>query len=103
MTRPFAGQRNFGSEPSADFPASLDPGASATGVKTLALTAGSASGGAGEGAGFACATAGTDLIGVALDFKADVRTPGITRRSPTLSLAPARMLLALAISWIGLP
>src|SRR5262249_37980942 len=101
ITRPFAGQRNFGNapEPSADFPASA--GASTTGVTTLALAAGSAS----------CATAGAaagpwaavGLTGVALGLGAETRAPGMIRRSPTLSLAVACMLLALVISLTGLP
>src|SRR5216683_72359 len=80
ITRPLAGQRNLGRAPSAAFTASFGPGASATGVTMLAVCTGSGS----AAAGFACAT-GVALT--ALDLAAVTRTPGITRRSPTLSLA----------------
>src|SRR5271166_4448157 len=98
MTRPLAGHLNFGSEPvsSAVLAVSVAGGVSATGVKTLALGVGSALGG--EGAGVACATPGTGL-----DLMADVRTPGITRRSPTLRRAVTGIWLASANSLTRLP
>src|SRR5215470_7160451 len=90
ITRPLAGQRNFGSAPvpSADLTASLAADASATGVNTLALTAGSGSLGAGAGAGTEEAAAGAAAVlagaaaGEALGFAVDTRTPGMTNRSP---------------------
>src|SRR5713226_40220 len=97
ITRPLAGQRNFGSEPvpSAVLLGSFAAGVSATGVKTLALGEGSP---CGEGAGVASATAGMSLA-----LAADVRTPGMTRRSPTLRRALSGILLALASALTGLP
>src|SRR5437764_12179733 len=90
ITRPLAGQRNFGSAPvaSATFPGSLPEPASTTGANTLALGAVSDSGaGSCNGAGLTCATADGALAPPAPARAADVRTPGMTRRSPTLSLA----------------
>ena len=82
ITRPLAGQRNLGSDPvpSADFTASLADACSATGAKTLALCGGSLAGSLGVAG--ACV-----MSGRALDLMAEARTPGITSRSPTLSLA----------------
>src|SRR5208337_5274777 len=98
MTRPLAGHLNFGSEPvsSAVLAVPVAGGVSATGVKTLALGVGSALGG--EGVGVACATSAAGL-----DLMADVRTPGIIRRSPTLRRAVTGIWLALANSLTGLP
>src|SRR6516162_2504552 len=94
MTRPFAGQRNFGTAPvpSANFAASLPNGS--VGATTFTFCTGSASFGAADATGFAgAATAG------ALAFTAgDACAPGMVRRSPTLSVAVGWMLLALAIS-----
>src|ERR1700737_3046220 len=100
ITRPLAGQRNFGSEPvpSAVLIASFAAGVSATGVKTLALGVGSALCGGGADGGVASATTGESL-----GLAADVRTPGMTRRSPTLRCAVIGILLALASAPTGLP
>src|SRR6266404_3533242 len=97
MTRPFAGQRNFGTAPvpSANFAASLSN--CSVGATTLAFCAGSASFGAAEATGFAGAAGGE-----ALAFTGDGCAPGMVRRSPTLSVAVGWMLLALAISLIDL-
>src|SRR5947209_17675680 len=97
MTRPFAGQRNFGSLPAACavLVISVAVAVSATGVKTLALGAGSF---CGAGAGAASATAGAGL-----GLAADARTPGMTSRSPTLSRALTGILFALASTLTGLP
>src|SRR5262245_44355908 len=96
--RPFAGQRNCGSAPvpAASLAASFcrESGAGAT---TLALCAGSFGLTTADTAGFACA-AGAAALGLA----AGAAAPGITRRSPTLSVALAWMLLALMISLTGL-
>src|SRR5262245_14959049 len=102
ITRPLAGQRNLGSAPVAS--ADLESfGESVTGVNTLALGAVSVSDcGVTSGAALACASAG-DLGWAPSGLACEVRTPGMTRRSPTLSLAVAAMLLALAISPTGLP
>src|SRR5262245_49933967 len=98
MMRPFAGQRNFGSAPvpSASLAASLSS-VSGAGVTTLALCGGSFGLTTADTAGFACA-AGAG----ALAFAAGAAAPGITRRSPTLSVALAWRLLALMISLTGL-
>src|SRR5260370_19756363 len=97
ITRPFAGQRNWGRAPvvSALFAFAAD--VSVAGANMLALCGVSALSGAIAGAGLASATAGT------ADFIAEDRTPGMTRRSPTLSRVFAPRLLALAISPTGLP
>src|SRR3954451_20032524 len=97
MTRPFAGQRNFGSAPvpSASLTASLS--SVSVGAMTAAVCAGSASFTAAEGAGLACPPAAG-----AVGFAAAACPPGITRRSPTLSVVVDWMLLALAISLAGL-
>jgi hypothetical protein len=63
-------------------------------VTTLALCTGSFSLTTADTAGFACAAAPGLAAGVA--------APGITRRSPTVSVAFAWMLLALMISLTGL-
>src|SRR6266853_597949 len=98
MTRPLAGQRNFGSVPfpSAVLLVSVAAGVSATWVKTLAL--GGAASFCGAGAAPASAT-----VGAALGLVADVRTPGMTSRSPTLSRALTGILSALASTLTGLP
>src|ERR1700737_3835894 len=98
ITRPLAGQRNFGSGPvpAAVLVASFAVGVSTTGVKTLALGVDSAL--CREGTGAVCARSGAGL-----DLAADVRTPGMTRRSPTLRRAVTGILLALARSTTGLP
>src|SRR5262249_27147999 len=105
MMRPLTGQRDLGSEPvpSAVLVASLPGCPSATGANTLALGAVSVSvAGVVSGAALACATAAA-LLGVKLGLAADVRTPGMVSRSPTLSLAVIGRLFALAISPTGLP
>src|SRR5215468_8336204 len=98
MTRPFAGQRNFGTTlfASASFAASLS--SASAGATTLALGSGSASFGAAE-ATIAFCGAG---LGAAAAFTAGAGTPGMMRRSPTLRVAVGWMLLALAISLIDL-
>ena len=98
MMRPFAGQRNFGRAPvpSASLAASL-LGVSGAVVTALVLCTGSFSLTAADAAGFACA-AGPGALG----FAAGVAAPGITRRSPTLSVAFAWILLPLMISLTGL-
>src|SRR5262245_58685523 len=97
MTRPFAGQRNFGTAPvpSANFAASLSNGS--VGAMTFAFCTGSASFGAADATGFAGAAAAG-----ALAFTAGACAPRMVRRSPTLSVAVGWMLLALAISLIDL-
>src|SRR5262245_22069369 len=87
MTRPFAGQRNFGRElvPSAVFRGSLPGGFSATGVNMLALGVISGSFGRAIEPPLASATA----TGGWLADVADVRIPGMIRRSPTFSRALA--------------
>src|SRR6478672_2760990 len=74
ITRPFAGQRNFGSDPvpSAVFSGSLAAGVSATGVNMLALGVISGSFATGIRAPLASAT----TIGAWL---AEVRAPGMIR------------------------
>src|SRR5262245_319530 len=99
MTRPFAGQRNFGSAPvpSADFTPSVAGGGS-TGVTMLAVCAGgsgSFGGAAVVATGFGCAAAVGAGLGVTLGFAAETCAPGITRRSPILSGDVSCMLLAL--------
>src|SRR5262245_55330602 len=104
ITRPLAGQRNFGNEPAASADLAPSFGVSATGVNTLALAAVSVSDGAATtGADLACANAGAALGCGPSGLPCEVRTPGMTSRSPTLSLASTVSLLALAISPTGLP
>src|SRR5215831_15031890 len=93
ITRPLAGQRNFGSPPAASdmLLASLAAGVSGTGVKTLALGAGSCCGGAAKAEVASATTAGAGLV-----LAAEVRTPGMISRSPILSRAFTEMLLDLA-------
>ena len=102
ITRPFAGQRNVGSAPvaSAVFAASLGEVSAAVGVTIAALWAGSLATSF-EAAGTAALACATDTL--TFGAAAEVRTPGIERRSPILSGTVGRMLLALAISPIGLP
>src|SRR5215471_7985328 len=98
MTRPLAGQRNLGTAPfpSASFAASLSSGS--VGATTFALGAGSGSFGAAEATTvFACGAGAGALV-----FTADACAPGMIKRSPTLRVAAASMLLALAISWTDL-
>src|SRR5258708_33788921 len=93
MTRPFAGQRNFGTTPlvSASFAASLS--SASAGATTLALGIGSASFGAAEpttdfcGAGLAAAAA----------LAAGARAPGTTGRSPARRVAVGWVLCPLAL------
>src|SRR5262245_39586431 len=97
MTRPFAGQRNFGTAPvpSASFAASLSNGS--VGATTLAFCTDSTSFGAADATGFAgAATAG------ALAFTAGACAPGMVRGGPKLSVAVGWMLLSLSISFIYL-
>src|SRR5437016_2433560 len=98
MTRPFAGQRNFGTTPlaSVSFAASLS--SASAGATTLALGMGSASLGAAEATTGFC---GAGLTAAAT-LGAGACAPGMTRRSPTASVAVGWMLFALAISLIDL-
>src|SRR5436305_15078300 len=98
MTRPFAGQRNFGTTlfASASFAASLS--SASAGATTLALGTGSACFGAAEATTAFCGTG----VAAAATFAAGACTPGMIRRSPTLRVAVGWMLLAFAISLIDL-
>src|SRR5262245_18372578 len=98
MTRPFAGQRNFGTTlfASASLAASLC--SASAGATTLALGSGSASFGAAEATTGLC---GAGLIAAAA-FTADACAPGMMRRSLTLRVAVGSTLFAFAISLIDL-
>ena len=104
ITRPFAGQRNFGSAPVRFRRLRRILGAGVVRRRRddgWRSAAGSGSfGAAADGRRLAPdATAAGGALG--LRSRAP-RTPGITRRSPTLSVAVGWMLLALAISATGL-
>src|SRR5260370_11944293 len=96
MTRPFAGERNFGTTPlvSASFAASLS--SASAGATTLALGIGSAS--------FGAAEATTDFCGAGLAaaavLAAGACAPGMVSRSPTLRVAVGRIFFPLPISLI---
>src|SRR5438105_3863904 len=98
MTRPFAGQRNFGTTlfASASFAASLSS-ASAR-ATTFALGTGSVSFDAAEATMAFC---GAGVTAAAI-FAAGACAAGMIRRSPTLRVAVGWMLLAFAISLIDL-